>query len=252
MTEIIEIGNATLYHGDCLEILPTLDRVDAVVTDPPYLNLDGSYKRNYQGGVGRKVTVTKTVGDEWTANLEWVPLCESIADKGLICFSTYAGVGPIWGAVSNMKHIALVTWYKRNAAPTGKNVPNHKTEFAWCFRGKPGIKWDALDTMLDIPNINAGCMATERFVDRKTKAIHPTQKPVAVMERLLLAGMNIVCDPFMGLGTTGVACANLGRQFIGIEIERKYFDIACERIGAAYAQGQLFTVDHNEQATDDY
>ena len=51
----------------------------------------------------------------------------------------------------------------------------------------------------------------------------------------------LICDPFMGSGTTGVACANLGRKFIGIEIERKYFDIACERIEAAYAQGRLFT-----------
>jgi DNA modification methylase len=70
---------------------------------------------------------------------------------------------------------------------------------------------------------------------------HPHQKPVTLIESLLAKLPDkTILDPFMGSGTTGVACANLGRKFIGIEIERKYFDIACERIAAAYAQGRLF------------
>ena len=72
---------------------------------------------------------------------------------------------------------------------------------------------------------------------------HPTQKPVTVMEwciRQCKKDPQTILDPFMGSGTTGVACANLGRKFIGIEIEEKYFDIACDRITAAYAQGRLF------------
>jgi DNA modification methylase len=71
---------------------------------------------------------------------------------------------------------------------------------------------------------------------------HPYQKPLEVMAWLIakVRGGGAICDPFMGSGTTGVACANLGRKFIGIEIEPKYFDIACERIAAAYAQGRLF------------
>jgi DNA modification methylase len=72
---------------------------------------------------------------------------------------------------------------------------------------------------------------------------HPTQKPVTVMEwaiRQCKKDPMTILDPFMGSGTTGVACANLGRKFIGIEIEEKYFDIACERITAAQAQGRLF------------
>jgi site-specific DNA-methyltransferase (adenine-specific) len=70
---------------------------------------------------------------------------------------------------------------------------------------------------------------------------HPHAKPVDLLEKLIApAKAEVICDPFMGSGTTGVACANLGRKFIGIEIERKYFDIACERIAAAYAQGRLF------------
>jgi DNA modification methylase len=71
---------------------------------------------------------------------------------------------------------------------------------------------------------------------------HPTQKPVNLMTWCIeqIGNPQTILDPFMGSGTTGVACANLGRKFIGIELERKYFDIACERIAAAYAQGRLF------------
>jgi DNA modification methylase len=71
---------------------------------------------------------------------------------------------------------------------------------------------------------------------------HPTEKPVKLMDWCIgfYPDALIILDPFMGSGTTGVACANLGRKFIGIEIEPKYFDIACERITAAYAQGRLF------------
>jgi DNA modification methylase len=72
---------------------------------------------------------------------------------------------------------------------------------------------------------------------------HPCAKPIKatewLVEKVSIAGDTIL-DPFMGSGTTGVACANLGRKFIGIEIEPKYFDIACERISAAYAQRRLF------------
>jgi len=72
---------------------------------------------------------------------------------------------------------------------------------------------------------------------------HPTQKPLGVMEwsiGQLPSDATTILDPFMGSGTTGVACANLGRRFIGIEIEPKYYDIARKRISDAYAQGQLF------------
>jgi len=73
-------------------------------------------------------------------------------------------------------------------------------------------------------------------------AAHPTQKPVGLMawSMSFAPGARTVCDPYMGSGTTGVACAQLGKQFTGIERERKYFDIACERIENAYRQGRMF------------
>ena len=75
---------------------------------------------------------------------------------------------------------------------------------------------------------------------RTANISHPTEKPVKLMEVIVNWTIGVVFDPFMGSGTTGVACANLGRKFIGIEIEPKYFDIACERIAGAYAQRRLF------------
>ena len=82
-----------------------------------------------------------------------------------------------------------------------------------------------------------------RDSENKYPRVHPTQKPISVMEWAInqcKKDPQTILDPFMGSGTTGVACMNLGRKFIGIEIEKKYFDIACERIEAAQSQGRLF------------
>lgn len=234
------IGNATLHLGDALEVLPMLAAVDAVVTDPPYLNLDGSYVRDYEGGAALKRAPTQAVGDEWGATLDWVPMAAKLAEKAMIVFCGFRSVGETWAALQpHGNAIGLVTWYKRNSAPTGKNVPYYKTEFAWAYRKAPGPRWDDLPSLIDEPNINPGCFATERLVDASTKALHPTQKPLAVMRRLILPGMDTVLDPFMGTGTTGVAAMDLGRKFVGIEINPAYFALACERIENVQRQGRL-------------
>ena len=82
-------------------------------------------------------------------------------------------------------------------------------------------------------------MADERIVDGG-KSVHPTQKPVALFEAVLLPGMNSVCDPYMGTGTTGVACIRTGRRFIGIEIEERYCEIAANRLRAERERFPLF------------
>jgi DNA modification methylase len=204
--------------------------VDAVVTDPPYLNLKGTYRRDYQGGVGKKVSITQCVGDKWDANLCWVSPVERVATAA-VAFCSFAGVAELRGAFVRLKPIGLVTWYKRNSAPTGKNVPYYSTEFAWAMRSEASkVRWDRLPILIDEPNINAGCMATERLVDEELKALHPTQKPLAVMQPLILNGAATIADPFMGSGTTGVAAVRLGRSFYGVEIDPGYFEIAKQRI----------------------
>ena len=237
------IGDATLYQGDCLEILPTLGKVDAVVTDPPYIGLKGGVVHRRFGGVAAKKVVSRTIGDEWAATLEWVPLCEPLARKAVAVFCNHSFVSELKTAFT-LDAVSLAVWHKRNAPPAINNVPRQTTEFVWLFRAGPNARWRTItDTLFSIPSANAGCVTTgERLTEPDGRASHPTQKPVAVMMPFvqLVDADEIVLDPFMGSGTTGVACAKLGRKFIGIELEPKYFDIACKRIEQAYDQPDMF------------
>ena len=237
------IGDATLYLGDCLEILPTLGKVDAVITDPPYVGLAGGLEHFALGGVAKTRQASLRIGDEWSANLDWVPLVIGLSERSIMAFCSYHFVAELGIALQNgASKVALLTWYRRNSPVTMANVPRFTTEFCWCFKTGPNAKWRELKTtMFDIPNLAAGCMASsEKEIDGTGKSAHPSQKPVALIEQLVRVSDGAVLDPFMGSGTTGVACANLGRKFIGIEISEKYFAIACERIDNAYRQKRMF------------
>lgn len=201
--EKVEIGPATLYRGDCLEILPTLGKVDAVVTDPPY----GISANKMTLGKGKKDFDRGGDWDKARPDVSWVP-----------------GAAPLW-CIWGGNYFAdvlpvtndILVWHKLN---DGRSFS--ECEFAWTNSGKQArIKshhWGGEEKQ------------------------HPTQKPIQVMSWCIgfFSEAQSILDPFMGSGTTGVACMNLGRKFIGIEIEQKYFDIACERIEAAQAQGRLF------------
>ena len=200
----IVIGDATLYLGDCREILPTLPKVDAVVTDPPY-------------GIGERMK-----GGTWGA-------VEKYAD-----FRS-------WDIAPNAELLALVILKSGIAVIWGGNyfaLPPSRCWLSWS-------KLNAVKTMADFElawtNMDKPCKEFRHPVGSHDYG-HPTEKPVRLMEWSIdrCGTIRSVLDPFMGSGTTGVACANLGRKFIGIEIEPKYFDIACERIRAAYAQLRLF------------
>jgi DNA modification methylase len=192
------IGDATLYHGDCLEILPTLPKVDAVVTDPPYPDC---LQVEYRYDEATNTAVLAWLGNLrafvfWSAKVELRcnPSAIHIWDKKTGCGSQYERIYEING----QRNYRVFRHYLINST------------VAAAFTG-----------------------------DEYTG--HQSQKPISLVKEIVSSfSAQTVCDPFMGSGTTGVACANLGRKFIGIEIERKYFDIACERIAAAYAQGRLF------------
>lgn len=237
----VQIGDATLYLGDCMDILPTIGRVDAVITDPPYLNLQGGAVLP-QGGVGERKRASTTLGDEWGAHMAWAPLAQSLASKGLIVFCSHQGVCETRAAFPGCRSIALLTWYKRNTPAAMKWVPRHTAEFAWVLVTGGGLEWHRLDTtVMDVPNLNAGCVSTgERLTNPDGSVAHPSQKPLQLMQWLLGVSPKSVLDPFMGTGTTGVAAVMRGAKFIGIEREPKYFDIACKRIEQAVAQGRLF------------
>lgn len=194
------IGDCTLYLGDCLEILPALPKVDAVITDPPY-------------GLGSKLN-----GGSWGNAGSWDEkpinnLCDiiSIGQLKIVWGGNYYSLPPsrCW-----------LSWFKPDAPPSMAHF-----ELAW--------------TNLDK---NSRQISQSIAATNSERIGHPTQKPIVVMLKSIEYAGNpqTILDPFMGSGTTGVACANLGRKFIGIEIEPKYFDIACERITNAYRQERLF------------
>lgn len=200
------IGNATLYLGDCRDILPTLGKVDAVVTDPPYGIGFGSKHTKWSANRG-------VVLGDWDDEIPDVSNLLELADDIII-----------WGGERFNLPVrrCWLTWVKPDAAPTFAS-----TEFAWTSWDRP-----ARHFMQSVSGMNA-----ERIG-------HPTQKPLRLMKWCLdfIDETATILDPFMGSGTTGVAAVQMGRKFIGIEREPKYFDIACKRIEDAQRQGDLFIV----------
>jgi len=209
-----QIGNATLYLGDCMDILPTLDKVDAVITDPPYGINENSKKVASRG----KLAAPKDYGAfDWDKAPPTDVLIELIRTKGqfqAFFGGNYFTLPPtscwlIWDKLNGNNDFA-------DCEMAWTNWPKAVRRLQWRWHG-----------MIRQGN-------DERY--------HPTQKPLEVMKWVieLCPKSETILDPFMGSGTTGVAAIQLGRKFIGIERELKYFDIACKRIEQAVAQGQLF------------
>ena len=201
-----KIGDATLYLGDCREVLPTLPKVDAVVTDPPY-------------GLGDKMQ-----GGTWGAKAGFKEMLAwdnaAPAEKLLLELVDHAPVSIFWGG----QYFDLpparcwLLWNKINAVPTMADF-----ETAWTNLDRPSKRFD-------------GTVGRVEFG-------HPTQKPLPLMMWTLgfVPNARSILDPFMGSGTTGVACVALGKKFVGVELHEPYFDIAVRRIEEAYKQPRLFT-----------
>lgn len=227
-----QVGDATLYRGDCLEILPTLPKVDAVITDPPYgLGQDAKQvaSRGHQTiGSGLAAAIATDYGefawDKRSATSEQISACIDAATSAVIFGGNYFALPP---------SSCWLVWDKINGT----------CDFADCE-----LAWTNLRKAVRIFRHmwNGMLRDSERTISR----VHPTQKPVALMAWCIeqVGNPMTILDPFMGSGTTGVACVQLGRKFIGIEIEPRYFDIACERIANAQRQGKLFP----ERAQDAY
>lgn len=238
-----QIGEATLYLGDCLEVLPTLPKVDAVITDPPYeqeAHTNGRRLLGKQEGGARTVeygaldfgAMTDTLRQD-SASLA-VRLC-----RGWMLTFCQAEAVAKWRDAHEAAGAAYrraMVWLKPDGAPqfTGDRpgMGYESIVASWCGDGRS--RWNG--------GGRHGVFTHAQRNDNTPKE-HMTEKPVALMRELVALftmPSDTVLDPFMGSGTTGVACAQLGRKFIGIEIEPRYFDIACRRIEQAYAQGKLF------------
>lgn len=220
-TEVI--GDATLYLGDCMDILLTLPKVDAVITDPPYgMSWDTDSKRfsggerERQRGPGR---------DDWGAiHQDAMPF----DPQPWLAFPKVI----LWGAnhfASRLPIGTTLVWIKKDAHLFGTFLSD--AEVGW-QKGGYGVYC-----------CHKSFPPPSRIAENDgQRAAHPTQKPVALMAWCLdrLGSPQSVLDPFMGSGSTGVAALQAGRTFIGIEREPKYFETACRRIEVAAKQGQLF------------
>lgn len=218
---IEHIGRATLYLGDCRDILPTLGKVDAVVTDPPYgIGADKGAAVGGTDASGRYVRRPKQYDGGWDDTRPDDALLASIVSAGKLAIvwggNYFADVLPRSGR--------WLFWDKLNSMPSYSDG-----EIAWT-----NIPGAAVKMMAQCNNGLASLQDGGRW--------HPTQKPERVMKWCLgfVPDAQTILDPFMGSGTTGVAAVQMGRRFIGIEREAKYFDIACKRIEDAQRQGDLF------------
>ena len=209
------IGNATLYLGNCIEILPTLPKVDAVITDPPY----GIAHSSSHGASWKNTSIA---GDSDT----------SVRDAAIAGFGVVASFGT-WKTPPIADTRGVLVWDKGPAFGMGD------LSFPW----KPSWELVYIRGQGWIGTRDEGVLRGPVVVSWESHGrVHPHQKPEWIAERLMrkLPNSQTILDPFMGSGTTGVACMNLGRKFIGIEIEPKYYEIACKRIEDAQRQERLF------------
>ena len=208
------IGDCRLIQGDCLEVMPLLGRFDAVVTDPPYGIGEGGDKNRSRG---KLAVVGNYKSDKW--------------DKSI-----------------NQPAIDLAVAKSKNAIVFGGNYYRLPPTSCWLLWDKQNGSNDFADCEMAWTNLTK---AVRRIYWRWNgmirkgndgQRVHPTQKPVGVLEWCLthVSDAQTILDPFMGSGTTGVACVKLGRKFTGIELDSDYFDIACKRIEDAYNQPDLF------------
>lgn len=216
MVEPVTIGNATLYLGDCRDILPTLGKVDAVVTDPPYGIGEAAGKAKTRGKLAKAIDYGDDDWDDQPIDGDLITSVRAAGRWQIIFGGNYYDCPPT---------SCWLVWDKDNGA----------NDFADCE-----LAWTNLPKAVRRIRYMWNGMLRANGEERGD---HPTQKPIGVMKWAighLPEPNHTILDPFMGSGTTGVAAVQMGRKFIGIEREQKYFDIACKRIEDAQKQGDLF------------
>lgn len=215
-----------LYLADCRDVLPTLGKVDAVVTDPPY----GAV--THAGARSAKSLGVTTIDFSAISSDDLVDLCRhltALAERWIIMTCEWRHAAEL--EISGVPLVRLGVWIKPNGAPQ--------------FTGdRPGTGWEAIAILhRDGKKRWNGGGHHAVWTCPIEQGEHPTQKPIRLISdwvRAFTDPNETILDPFMGSGTTGVAAVKLGRRFIGIEIEEHYFTIACRRIEDALKQPDLF------------
>jgi len=218
--------NYKLMHGDCLELMKDIPSgsVDAVITDPPY---GMSYQSNWRQETNK---FNKIEGDSC---LYWLGSFISDAyrvmkeNTPIYVFCSWHNVDVFKVEIEKLFKIKnIIVWVKNNHGSgdlRGSYAPKHEF-IIFAHKGRFTLLRSRTPDVIDFRKVSG------------SKSVHPTEKPVDMLEKIVLDATlhgKIVLDPFMGSGTTGVACMNTGRKFIGIEMDDKYFEIASKRISEA-------------------
>jgi site-specific DNA-methyltransferase (adenine-specific) len=243
MREVV-IGDCRLILADCRDVLPTLGKVDHVISDPPY-------EAVFHAAMG-KLRTLRNDGKEYASNRMNGLIFEGIDDSRQIFSDLFCKASSGWVIAfclaegvqawrdclqsSGAKYDTCLAWVKPDATPrfNGQGAARGFECAVTAWTGKGHKKWNA-----------GGKRGVYTFCTNnpEREGTHPTEKPIGLMQELVSDYTNpqqTILDPFMGSGTTGVACVNLGRKFIGIELDPDYFEIACKRISEAYKQPRLF------------
>lgn len=236
VARVEQIGDCTLYLGDCLELLPTLGKFDAVVTDPPYELSSAGPGNNHPFGsslqkfdsAAYKNIVTGFDHEALFGALEAV--CQPF---NLFCFCSNKQISKFMAYhEARGRSTNLLIWHKPNAVPFANWV--WRGDIEYCIHAKES-------GAVFIGNAEEKKKVSEYPLVKDDA--HPTVKPLALIAKYIKICTKpgqTVLDPFMGSGTTGIAAVKSGRKFTGIEIDPGYFEIACERIRKAYAQPDMF------------
>lgn len=239
-----------LYHGDCLEILPSLERgsVDAVVTDPPYsVSVAGAVHKGRPGTGSRNLDFFEG-DDDWAAMRGVVVEAVEVSIRAM----TDTASAYWWCGHRQFGHV--VDAFEARGYST--------RPFAWAKQcpppAPPGAGWSSAmelcvyayptgRTWALAPGLHPNVVSADGYRHGQPgKVDHPTQKPLSTMRRPIEASTRegeAVLDPFAGSGTTGVACIQTGRKFIGIEIEKRYCRVTARRLREAEESQALFTHD---------
>ncbi|SDR52772.1 DNA-methyltransferase [Paraburkholderia tuberum] len=245
----LQIGNATLFLGDCRAVMPELaaESIDMVWTDPPYghNNADGDLLSRMDVVLrsARKTRATPIANDSPDSMREVVDGMLTQAARVLradCCCCCCCGGGPrptfAWLALrmdeKGLSFFHSVIWDKRNPGIGWRYRRQHEMVMV-AHRAGGRLMWN--EEVEAIPNVISATKPRDLY--------HPNEKPLRLMEQMIRAHTvpgQVVLDPFMGSGSTGVAAAKLGRRFVGIELDPVHFDTAVERMVNAHRQGALF------------
>ena len=231
----VTIGDCRLILGDCLEVMKTLDKVDAVVTDPPYELSDSSPgDKHYGMSLGKfESEAYKNIVSGFDMDSTFTQLAELCKPFNMFCFCSNKQISKLMAYHEKRKRsTTLLVWHKTNAAPFANGVWRGDIEYCVHTKDKGAVfVGNAVEKkkVTELPLV----------VDKA----HPTVKPIPLIIKYMKICSNpeqTILDPFMGSGTTLVACAKMGRKGVGIELDPDYFEIACKRVEEAYKSPDMF------------